>query len=135
MVVSNAVLRLLVLGSATRPLLLIVDDLQWVDRASAAVLSFVARRLNVGNVAFLGAAQPEGDNPFERPAFRNSRCIRWTKTPRRSSWRDGFPRSHLRSGTGYSPKPRGTHWRCSSFRWRSAIPNEPPRGRCQECFL
>jgi DNA-binding CsgD family transcriptional regulator len=65
MVVSNAVLRLLVLGSATRPLLLVVDDLQWVDRASAGVLSFVARRLNVGDVAFLGAARSEGDNPFD----------------------------------------------------------------------
>jgi DNA-binding CsgD family transcriptional regulator len=65
MVVSNAVLRLLVLRSATRPCLLIIDDLQWVDRASAGVLSFVARRLNVGDVAFLGAARPEGQNPFD----------------------------------------------------------------------
>ncbi|MCY1139126.1 LuxR family transcriptional regulator [Actinoplanes sp. Pm04-4] len=49
-VVAEAVLALL--RRAERPVLLVVDDLSWIDRASAAVLEVVARE-----VAFLGAAR------------------------------------------------------------------------------
>ena len=45
LLVSNAVLVLLQRVAARGPPLLIVDDLPWIDRASAGVLSFVARRL------------------------------------------------------------------------------------------
>jgi predicted ATPase len=45
LLVSNAALALLRAAAARVPLLLIVDDLPWIDRASAGVLSFVARRL------------------------------------------------------------------------------------------
>jgi DNA-binding CsgD family transcriptional regulator len=56
LVVSNAVLTLLCHAAADRPLLLIVDNLQWLDRASALVLGFVARRLSGGQVGLLAAA-------------------------------------------------------------------------------
>ena len=39
--------------AASRPLLLAVDDLQWLDAASAAVLTFAARRLQGARVRFL----------------------------------------------------------------------------------
>jgi predicted ATPase len=45
LVVSNAALALLRRAAATHPVLVIVDDLPWLDRASAVVLGFVARRL------------------------------------------------------------------------------------------
>lgn len=57
LVVSNAVLMLLQTVAAGRPLLLIVDDLHWVDRASAAVLGFVARRARSIQTAFLAASR------------------------------------------------------------------------------
>ncbi len=57
LVVSNAVLMLLQSVAAGDPLLLIVDDLHWIDRASAAVLGFVARRVRSIRTSFLAASR------------------------------------------------------------------------------
>ncbi|MFJ4850802.1 AAA family ATPase [Streptomyces sp. NPDC088733] len=56
--VSNAALVLLRGAAAETPILLIVDDLQWVDPASTAVLQFVARRLSGSRITFLAATHP-----------------------------------------------------------------------------
>ena len=40
-------------GRGERPLLCVVDDAQWLDRASAQALAFVARRLSAESVAIL----------------------------------------------------------------------------------
>jgi hypothetical protein len=56
---------LLRLAAAAEPMLLIVDDLQWLDRSSAAVLSFVARRLTGCRLGFLVAARTAPDSYFD----------------------------------------------------------------------
>jgi DNA-binding CsgD family transcriptional regulator len=63
LVVSNAVLTVLREVAAERPVLVIVDDLPWVDRASAVVLGFVARRLAGSRVGFLAASR-SGEESF-----------------------------------------------------------------------
>ena len=57
LVVSNAALALLRQAATARPVLVIVDDLHWLDRASAGVLSFVARRLAGSQVGLMGASR------------------------------------------------------------------------------
>jgi len=57
LVVSNAALVLLHQTATARPALVILDDLPWLDRASAGVLSFVARRLAGSQVGLLGASR------------------------------------------------------------------------------
>jgi DNA-binding CsgD family transcriptional regulator/tetratricopeptide (TPR) repeat protein len=69
LLVSNAVLLLLRAVATEKPLLLIVDDLPWLDRASTAVLGFVVRRL-VGTAAgFLATARSHSDSFFDRGAI------------------------------------------------------------------
>ncbi|GAA1549467.1 helix-turn-helix transcriptional regulator [Kribbella lupini] len=66
LVVSSATLMVLRHAAQTDPLLLVVDDLPWLDRASAAVLGFVARRLNGTRVTFLGAMRSGSETFFHR---------------------------------------------------------------------
>jgi DNA-binding CsgD family transcriptional regulator len=56
-----------VVAAATRysPLLLTLDDAHWLDRSSADVLAFTARRIGAEHAGVLVALRPEGSSPFE----------------------------------------------------------------------
>jgi DNA-binding CsgD family transcriptional regulator len=65
LVVSNATLVLLRQAAKARPLLVILDDLPWLDRASAGVLSFVARRLDGTRIGLIGASRTGEEDFFD----------------------------------------------------------------------
>jgi DNA-binding CsgD family transcriptional regulator len=59
--IGLAVLNLLSAISEERPVLCVVDDVQWLDQASALTFSFVAQRLLAEPVAMVFAAREPGD--------------------------------------------------------------------------
>jgi predicted ATPase len=61
--VSLAVLSLMGTAAEERPLVCLVDDAQWLDRASAQVLGFVARRLVAESVAVVFASRQRTGDP------------------------------------------------------------------------
>jgi DNA-binding CsgD family transcriptional regulator/tetratricopeptide (TPR) repeat protein len=66
MLISNATLTLFRQAAADRPLVVMLDDLHWVDRASAFVLGFAARRLSGSRVGFLAASRLGHESFFDR---------------------------------------------------------------------
>jgi DNA-binding CsgD family transcriptional regulator len=67
----------LVCGAAeTRPVALIVDDAQWLDRSTLGVLSFIARRLEGESVVLIGAVRDGCADPFREARLPSVRLER-----------------------------------------------------------
>ncbi len=64
-----AVLDLLSLAASTRPLLLLLDDGQWLDPASVAVIGFAGRRLSGGSVKLVVALRCDVSSGFDTAAL------------------------------------------------------------------
>ncbi|WP_426563352.1 ATP-binding protein [Angustibacter sp. McL0619] len=69
--VCSASLALLQHMARRSPLLVIIDDVPWLDRPSAIVLGFVARRLSGSHVGLLTAARPGQESYFDRYSIPN----------------------------------------------------------------
>jgi DNA-binding CsgD family transcriptional regulator len=64
--VGLAALTLLSNASEDAPLVCLLDDVQWLDRASARVLSFVARRLGAERIAMVfSVREPPGERDLD----------------------------------------------------------------------
>ena len=76
-------LHLLAAASEEQPLLCLVDDVQWLDSASAGAFGFVARRLEAEPIAFVLAVRSGGDGWFDRT--RPPGACDWRARARRGS--------------------------------------------------
>lgn len=62
--VAAGALELVIALSEEEPLLIVVDDAQWIDAPSAEVISFVSRRLGADRVALLVACRDDESGPL-----------------------------------------------------------------------
>ena len=70
LLVGAAVLTLLTDVARDDPVLVLVDDAHWLDRASADALAFVARRLANERVAMVFASSADATREFRAPGLR-----------------------------------------------------------------
>ncbi|HEX6354856.1 ATP-binding protein [Actinophytocola sp.] len=65
--IALATLDMVTSGAAVTPILLVADDVQWLDRPTCDVLAFVARRLESDPVVLLATCRDEDtdDNPLD----------------------------------------------------------------------
>jgi len=66
--VCVAALGLVAAAAERTPILIAIDDAHWLDRPTAEVVTFVARRLHAEPVAVLAAVRP-GDGTFDSQGF------------------------------------------------------------------
>ena len=83
MVLGGAVVALLSARADRRPLLVLVDDLQWIDRPSAETILFAARRLQAERVAVVVTSRPpeDPDTENQRRLLRSIRVLELTGLP------------------------------------------------------
>jgi DNA-binding CsgD family transcriptional regulator len=62
--IALAALNLLAEAAAGRPLLLVADDVQWLDRPSQDVLTFIARRVSADPIVLIGSVRAGHDITF-----------------------------------------------------------------------
>ena len=67
--IALAVLELLADAAAQQPILVIVEDAQWLDRPSSDVLAFVARRVNFEPILLLVAIREGLVSAFDAPGL------------------------------------------------------------------
>ena len=116
-----AFLSLLTFAAQREPLLVVVDDAQWLDTPSAECLAYAARRLTGTPVAMLVSARPGREGPCSDLVRSSAWTCRSSATrtlgrcsgPRR-------PRPPRRSSTAWSSWRRVTRWPCASCRPGSA---------------
>lgn len=69
LVVANAALELARQIAETRPLSMLIDDIQWVDRSTSTVLSFIARRLDHESIGLVATWRRDTDGFLDRRVF------------------------------------------------------------------
>ena len=117
--VGAATVSLLSLASQERPILVVIDDLQWIDRESQTVLLFAARRMRHDAVVFLfarrdGETAPElvGINEFRlsgltataSAALLSQRLTTGTVIERLVTETAGNPLAILEAARGLTPE-------------------------------
>ena len=107
-------LTLLSDAAEPQPLICVVDDAQWLDRCSAQVLSFVARRLQAESVIVL-FAERDHDQPTELAGLQELALRRLSDVDARELLASTTPgRLDERVLSGSSTRHAATRSRCSS---------------------
>ena len=109
-VIALATLHLLSDAAARAPLLLIVEDAHWLDRPTADVLTFVARRLEGDPVLMLVAIRDGYESPLDGVGLQELRVDRLDEASAADLLDAHNPDCLRLSELDCSKRPRVTHW-------------------------
>jgi len=70
LLIANAARRLLIEAAAVGPILLVIDDLPWIDQVSAMILGFIGRRLAGHRIGLLASARTGDEGFFDSTGLR-----------------------------------------------------------------
>jgi len=69
MMLAHAALELLTRAASEQPILIVVDDVPWLDKASGMVLAFIARRTAGTHLGFLATMRTGEEGLFDRSSM------------------------------------------------------------------
>jgi hypothetical protein len=115
LVICNAALTVLQRSAAARPVLMIVNDLPWLDRVSAVVLGFAARRLSGIRVGFLAASRTGEGGFFESAGLAELELQPLDQAGASGLLSARFPALAADVRSGYWPRRGAIHWPCWSW--------------------
>ena len=119
--IGLAALELVSDAAASRPVLLIADDAQWLDEPSSAVLGFVARRLATEPAALLVAVRDGLASSFDDAGLPGLPLTGLAEPAAAALIEARAPGLDLAPGTGCCPRRRATRWPWSSCPSRYAL--------------
>jgi hypothetical protein len=114
--VALAALGLVAAEASRQPLLITVDDLQWLDEASREVITFVARRIESDPVVMIGAIRAGHLVPAERLGLPEHRVGALDAGASRALLDARVPDLAAPMRARFSPRQRATPWRSSNCR-------------------
>jgi hypothetical protein len=114
LVLSNATLAVLASAARSTPLLLIVDDLPWIDWASAAVLGFAARRLSQMPAGLLAASRTGEESLLDQAGLPTRLVPPLTDTAADTLLVGRYPALSPRVRQRLVTEAQATRWPCSN---------------------
>ncbi len=110
--VSMAFVSLLAWSAASAPVLVAVDDAQWIDAPTSRVLEFAFRRAADRDIRLVLAVRSAESAPQSPPRSRTGCCVH-SQARRPGSWNSGssaWARSIACSPRGWNSTSRDPHW-------------------------
>lgn len=126
LLVGNATLSLLTSLARVAPVLLIIDDVQWADRPSAAVLGFIARRVKGSPVGVIAASHNGTESFLDRRGLPTVEVQPLTRDAGAQLVDARFPSMTHMPGSACSTSPTATRWPSSSSPPPSPAPSTGP---------
>lgn len=127
---ADAVVSLLAEGLGDRPTLLILDDAQWLDRASADILAQVARRLLGSRIGMVSAARAGEESFFDHSGLALHEVGPLSEAASEALLARRFPALAARVRRRLMADAEETRWRCWSFRPPSPARSRPRPRHC-----
>jgi hypothetical protein len=131
--IAMAALDLLSDSASEAPLLLVVDDAQWLDRPTSDVLAFVARRIESDPIVLLVAVRDGYPSVFRDAGLPELRLAVLDDAAAEALLEVSAARLPLALRSRVLRVAAGTRWHCSSCRLSSArlMTRQGPRVACR----